>query len=1696
MTCHGIPSSFEGSTGFTNQEFSAKTMANKNIIGTRTNGPIGRVVRNAILESIKNRVVDPAHTCANTDVDSKITSTISVESSKGINPKDKTTVIHKQKICMRKSRALPDEIKYEGWMDFTIKHMFSLEKDVFSRVVGDVMDTVRLKIEDSKSLLELVIGIDAHTLMRYIVTMVLMTTTAVFAWQSIATGAWMPFVLAGLSAFGAMYAMKEEMLSFAIETLRNAIMRRFGHKVAKGVSDEELDKLITDFMSDEPKADDSASENDKNKYEGGEWLLSIGFSILGEVLEAIMVGSLGFVAFNKKEKFVESVSKIPGAVKGISTLLELVLKWITTVVDTMFGTNASEYFSNNKELDEWARKAMELSNKATAGKLELNPSTANCVTRLIQQGRDMQVRKMITPGVGADIFRTTMRNLEQLHLTHNRVGLGVESKPEPIGLLVMGESGVGKSYSLQRLMKYVGVRTMGKEQRENFMNDFHSEVWACCNEEEHANGYKGQYFTVFDDLGQQELAPGAKSEAMSIIRMINSNPQRLNMAALHEKGNVTFTSEMIVASTNCYNFYNMNIVSQEAFLRRWKYIVQMVPRKEYSRTVHMIGGDELKSRRLDYSKLNGEFDEEAAEFHLLTLEGVGTNCVTRPSGTILSFKQLEDMIVQTFKDRRVEHKKTTDSIKKGAELRLAQVEAEELELSEHVQNLEVKYQGKADDVKRQEIINEMRIRALNGTKHMSWRDWLMTTDMRTKCSSVYTRTTETMSCVYKPVQRNFARTKRTMKEKLDDFKYKVTSEWIKFNRMSLNEKVMLISVVCMLVTLFQTAILPHLKTLLEKFCGPIKALYGAATGTFSSKVVRYKTMEEYIDFMIEDQRVFLVKAGCSVPPKGQIPEKSRTNLCKHIINQARQSKDNIVTYTRVHLDGKTGEYKLEPQYQAALFARPACYSDFAQNYVTGLFAHNIYHMYNQTADPTQHTSGGKVMMVRDKLMLINGHFVDQMEAAVQNGASLTDYMQFVPHGRPNKVIKIPIGHLIDPMNHSGRDSPEDAMLINCEPYMETHKNIVDKFVSHSEGSRLRDHEFSVFVPPMPQHMKQHDVVGTFADSVVVAGNKHSGMFWYRAPTNDGDCGGLVIETEDKNPRSRIVGIHAAGANRTGDKIAFAQRISKELLNEWASKWDGKLLAERQIDDAEYESNKLMGLHIVRKDSHRNVVMTESTLEPSYMHGWAGPATRIPAILKPFVNDAGEKLVPLEIAIGGEHGNNVPLDTGLVANCAQSVIKMLLPHMKNRGKVLSTKEAILGVEGTCLKAIARSTSAGYYGIKNPGVKPGKRGAFGTDEAYTLDSVESRKMIETAELQWEEMKKGTPPDNPYLIFLKQEKRSVKKVQEGKARIVKAASVDDVINIRRVFGHTVASIMSAHTLCGIAVGINPLGKDWDFLAKHLQTRGKRVIAGDFAKFDQSQFGQLLRAVMDILIQCAGHTDPEIKMIERCIVETLAAPRCLVGDKVYQNDHGLPSGNPLTSIMNSVFVHLAFRLVWVKIMQKPNETTKECLTRFEESITLVSYGDDHLINVVDEVCDEFNQNTLIARFPELGLSYTSDDKEDLNPPDYRNLSEVTFLKRSFRWEPRYAQYLAPLDLQTLKEVCYYSDSKGSPVAVTRDNVERIFRELALHGHEIYEDVSTALEVAHNSRSVQPVVRPPFCVAIEEVMGELPQLKTFEAAI
>lgn len=46
----------------------------------------------------------------------------------------------------------------------------------------------------------------------------------------------------------------------------------------------------------------------------------------------------------------------------------------------------------------------------------------------------------------------------------------------------------------------------------------------------------------------------------------------------------------------------------------------------------------------------------------------------------------------------------------------------------------------------------------------------------------------------------------------------------------------------------------------------------------------------------------------------------------------------------------------------------------------------------------------------------------------------------------------------------------------------------------------------------------------------------------------------------------------------------------------------------------------------------------------------------------------------------------------------------------------------------------------------------------------------------------------------------------------------------------------MMSTRIDNGMAVGVNPYSMDWDYLAEKLASKGDRVFAGDYSKFDSS--------------------------------------------------------------------------------------------------------------------------------------------------------------------------------------------------------------------------------------------------------------------
>jgi len=149
-------------------------------------------------------------------------------------------------------------------------------------------------------------------------------------------------------------------------------------------------------------------------------------------------------------------------------------------------------------------------------------------------------------------------------------------------------------------------------------------------------------------------------------------------------------------------------------------------------------------------------------------------------------------------------------------------------------------------------------------------------------------------------------------------------------------------------------------------------------------------------------------------------------------------------------------------------------------------------------------------------------------------------------------------------------------------------------------------------------------------------------------------------------------------------------------------------------------------------------------------------------------------------------------------------------------------------------------------------------------------------------------------------------------------------------------------------------------------------------------------------------------------------------------------PSGHPLTVIINSIVNALYLRYCYIKL-----NPTKECGT-FKEKVTLLTYGDDNVMGVSKSI-PWFNHTEMVRVLASIGVEYTMADKESVSRP-YINISEVAFLKRTWRWDEDVGAYLCPLDEESIhKMLCVNIPSKtiseeAQMLEVMRSAVDEFF--------------------------------------------------------
>lgn len=333
--------------------------------------------------------------------------------------------------------------------------------------------------------------------------------------------------------------------------------------------------------------------------------------------------------------------------------------------------------------------------------------------------------------------------------------------------------------------------------------------------------------------------------------------------------------------------------------------------------------------------------------------------------------------------------------------------------------------------------------------------------------------------------------------------------------------------------------------------------------------------------------------------------------------------------------------------------------------------------------------------------------------------------------------------------------------------------------------------------------------------------------------------------------------------------------------------------------------------------------------------------------------------------------------------------------------------------------------------------------------------------------------------WIDTLKDERRPIEKVAQGKTRVFSAGAMDYILVYRMFFLGFNAHIMTNRISNECAVGINPHSDEWHRLAKYLTLVGDKVTAGDFSNFDGSLSAQMLWYFVDVAnefynpsesITILGVTlnPKEQNLVRTILFQDVVSSIHIFRDNCYQWTHSQTSGGPSTVILNSFVNSISVRMVWLDIMKG---TELYGLSNFDEHVRFISYGDDNVLNFSDYIVDEFNMHNIVEAYKRIGLTYTMEDK-NAQLVAYRSLDQVDFLKRSFTWDETRRKYHGCLSMSTIMEMMNWVRSEVNVDISTKENIETACQELVLYPESVYNKQTERIRRAVRASNL---LAPPY---------------------
>lgn len=364
---------------------------------------------------------------------------------------------------------------------------------------------------------------------------------------------------------------------------------------------------------------------------------------------------------------------------------------------------------------------------------------------------------------------------------------------------------------------------------------------------------------------------------------------------------------------------------------------------------------------------------------------------------------------------------------------------------------------------------------------------------------------------------------------------------------------------------------------------------------------------------------------------------------------------------------------------------------------------------------------------------------------------------------------------------------------------------------------------------------------------------------------------------------------------------------------------------------------------------------------------------------------------------------------------------------------------------------------------------------------LDPVEiSTEVLMRSSAIIDKYKSGERAMPIFKAHLKDEPTSFAKIENSKTRLFGGAPVDWAIVVRMYLLSFIRVVQLNRYLFESGPGTVAQSVEWSELFSFLTQFGEdRIVAGDYKAFDKTMPPDFILAAFDIIegvCRAAGYTDDEISVVRGIGADTAYPLYDLNGDLV-EFFGSEPSGHNLTVIINGLVNCLYMRYVYLVL-----NPAAECES-FKENVHLMTYGDDNVFGVAKQAGWFHHtaiQNVLAAH----GIVYTMADKEAESVP-FINIKDVSFLKRSWRWDADVGAHLCVLDHDSIEKslMVHVRSTEVSPQFQIASTVGSAIREYFFYGKEEFTRRSHILKCIVAEAGLQAFVGDSTFPAWEELV-------------